>query len=671
MSSSPEDAGAKYERIKVIGQGSFGAAVLVRNNADGVHYVSKEVNVQAMSAKDRDAAQNEVDVLTRVKHPNIIQYIEHYNKEGTLYIVMEYADGGDLLGRVKQQKEDPEGRRFSEDQVMSWFVQMALGIRHMHENKILHRDIKSANIFLTKDNLVKIGDFGFGKIMANSIAQAKTLCGTPYYFSPELCMGRPYNNKSDVWALGCVLAEMCILGHAYEAKNIKELMKRVIRGTYQTIPSMYSNELHRLIETMLTKDQAARPNIKSILTMEYVQAKLRQFSLADGPAASIVAASPDAAQAVAEMEAFCAQQPEPPLLPIVADRPRSAKSEASSPSKVTLKINRRVSNGAKQSPELKPIIALERPSSTASTSSPSRCSSPSSPTIFPSSEVAKVTKSPPTEAPEDPLPIMVEPVKDSLDALLSSTDPNLPRSTAPALRSSRMASPSLSPMAMSPSQRRSFARPDFPSPKSATHRHSTSGGDVDPFDAGGHTNWNSVLSPEIHQAPLREASTLDRDEFGSFAAKTTCISDEKHRNVMEQVNATLESRPGTASRERRAQSRGTPTSAGLSPANSPTANAHGGFDGRRALLSRDHSPKFHTDDDFSDMAVTVGSHNLRSLLLIELGDELFNKVYRIARDDDDDEATSLRKISVLLGPVQTKDVAPLLFKLVMLEQTAP
>eukprot|EP00906_Rhabdomonas_costata_P026487 RCo037704 len=246
-------------------------------------YVSKEVNISVLSEKDREAAQNEVDVLVKVpKHPNIIQYIEHYEQNGILYIIMEYADGGDLLQKIQLQKKDPGGARFSEDQIMTWFIQMALAVKHMHENKILHRDLKSANIFLTKENAVKIGDFGFGKIMANTIAQAKTLCGTPYYFSPELCTGRPYNNKSDIWALGCILAEMCCLGHAYDAKNIKELVKRVTKGTYQPIPSCYSSDLHRLIEIMLTKDQAARPNIKSVLTLDYVQLRLGSFAQVHG-----------------------------------------------------------------------------------------------------------------------------------------------------------------------------------------------------------------------------------------------------------------------------------------------------------------------------------------------------------------------------------------------------
>eukprot|EP01004_Peranema_trichophorum_P002803 NODE_1833_length_1787_cov_21.008413_g1553_i0.p1 GENE.NODE_1833_length_1787_cov_21.008413_g1553_i0~~NODE_1833_length_1787_cov_21.008413_g1553_i0.p1 ORF type:complete len:387 (+),score=90.49 NODE_1833_length_1787_cov_21.008413_g1553_i0:68-1228(+) len=266
--------GEKYEKLEIIGKGSFGNAVLVRDKRDGSKYISKEVNLQQLNAKDREAQRNEVDVLTKLKHPNIIKYIEHYEKDGTLCIIMEYADGGDLQGRIKKQKAS--GQLFSEDQIMAWFVQMGLAVKHIHDNKIIHRDLKSANIFLTSGDVVKLGDFGFGKILANTIAQAQTLCGTPYYFSPELCMGKLYNNKSDVWALGCILVEMCLLSHAFPAKNLKELMKRVTRGSYQPIPSNYSNDLKKLVDLLLTKDQVQRPAIKVVLSTDYCQAKIKE-----------------------------------------------------------------------------------------------------------------------------------------------------------------------------------------------------------------------------------------------------------------------------------------------------------------------------------------------------------------------------------------------------------
>eukprot|EP00668_Euglena_longa_P015333 GGOE01019406.1.p1 GENE.GGOE01019406.1~~GGOE01019406.1.p1 ORF type:complete len:664 (-),score=157.08 GGOE01019406.1:631-2622(-) len=653
----------KYEKVKVVGQGSFGAAVLVRNIDNGVLYISKEINVQTMSQKDRDAAQNEVEVLTRVKHPNIIQYVEHYNQGGVLHIVMEYADGGDLLGRVKAQKEDPQGRRFSEDQVMFWFIQMALGVKHMHDNKILHRDIKSANIFLTRENIVKIGDFGFGKIMANTLAQAKTLCGTPYYFSPELCMGKPYNNKSDVWALGCILAEMCILGHAYEAKNIKELMKRVIRGTYQAIPTIYSSELHRLIEKMLTKDQNTRPNIKSVLLTEYVQSKLRQFAQPDFqvPMHIAVPAGNETQKEVKEMEEFCARQraKEDAINPLTkVDSPSSISERPPTAPRTT-------------SPKIRGQFE-RRPSGTVTFKLGRRVSASSSPQSTPPVPTNAETAAAKMYQTQDfsPPPLTDVSHKDALDELISLTGDGSPPRANSTTKAGLRPPPDMSvisgssPSKVEISMRRSHANfdasPTHPGPALLSDTPAPARGSLaasrkepDPFDGCGGSAWPSIVQSDGRKKPPPLA---DKDEFGSYAVRTTEISEEKHRSVMEQVNATLEMRPGTASRGRRAVSRGT----GGDNQSPPS----------RAQLSRSPNVQDQKEDDFSDNAVTMGSQNLRSLLIIELGDEMFNKVLQIASSDDDDDATLMKRISTLVGPSQAKEIGPLLFKLVMLEHTS-
>ncbi|MED6243664.1 Serine/threonine-protein kinase Nek5 [Ataeniobius toweri] len=146
-----------------------------------------------MSAKEKEASKKEVIVLSQMKHPNIVSFIATFQEKGSMYIVMEFCDGGDLLRKIKMQRGIP----FSEEQIADWFIQICLGLKHIHDRKILHRDIKSQNIFLTNAGMkVKLGDFGIARILNNTLEMARTCVGTPYYLSPEICESRPYNNKT-------------------------------------------------------------------------------------------------------------------------------------------------------------------------------------------------------------------------------------------------------------------------------------------------------------------------------------------------------------------------------------------------------------------------------------------------------------------------------------------
>eukprot|EP01012_Entosiphon_sulcatum_P031746 TRINITY_DN40452_c0_g1_i1.p1 TRINITY_DN40452_c0_g1~~TRINITY_DN40452_c0_g1_i1.p1 ORF type:complete len:505 (+),score=106.77 TRINITY_DN40452_c0_g1_i1:64-1578(+) len=270
----------KYQRLKSIGKGAFGEAFLVKSKADGQLYVSKEINLAALNKKDRDATETEIRVLASVEHPNITRYIESFQEGGTLSIVLEYADGGDLHERIKRQqmagaRGAGAGVGFPENVVRNWFVQICLAMQHLHSRKILHRDLKTRNVFLMANGQIKLGDFGLSTVLNNTMALANTLCGTPYYFSPELCRNKPYNSKSDVWALGCIVYELCTLQHAFEAKNMKMLMQKIVKGTYPPIPACYSQELGDVIRWMLTKDETKRPSITQLLELPMMQLALQ------------------------------------------------------------------------------------------------------------------------------------------------------------------------------------------------------------------------------------------------------------------------------------------------------------------------------------------------------------------------------------------------------------
>ncbi|XP_069432893.1 serine/threonine-protein kinase Nek1 isoform X5 [Ovis canadensis] len=263
----------KYIRVQKIGEGSFGKAILVRSTEDGRQYVIKEINISRMSNKEREESRREVAVLANMRHPNIVQYRESFEENGSLYIVMDYCEGGDLFKRINAQK----GILFQEDQILDWFVQICLALKHVHDRKILHRDIKSQNIFLTRDGTIQLGDFGIARVLNSTVELARTCIGTPYYLSPEICENKPYNNKSDIWALGCVLYEMCTLKHAFEAGNMKNLVLKIISGSFPPVSLHYSYDLRSLLSQLFKRNPRDRPSVNSILEKGFIAKRIEKF----------------------------------------------------------------------------------------------------------------------------------------------------------------------------------------------------------------------------------------------------------------------------------------------------------------------------------------------------------------------------------------------------------
>ncbi|NXU35574.1 NEK1 kinase, partial [Drymodes brunneopygia] len=263
----------KYIKVRKIGEGSFGKAILVKAKEDGQQYVIKEINISKMSNKEREESRREVAVLANMKHPNIVLYRESFEENGCLYIVMDYCEGGDLFKKINAQK----GTLFSEDQILDWFVQICLALKHIHDRKILHRDIKSQNIFLTKDGTIQLGDFGIARVLNSTAELARTCIGTPYYLSPEICQNKPYNNKSDIWALGCVLYEMCTLKHAFEAGNMKNLVLKIISGPFPPISMHYSYDLRNLLSQLFKRNPRNRPSVNSILEKNFIAKRVEKF----------------------------------------------------------------------------------------------------------------------------------------------------------------------------------------------------------------------------------------------------------------------------------------------------------------------------------------------------------------------------------------------------------
>ncbi|KFV83226.1 Serine/threonine-protein kinase Nek5, partial [Struthio camelus australis] len=258
----------KYEIIKEIGEGSFGKVFLAKGKVNNEQCVIKEIDLTKMPTKEEEASRKEVNLLAKMKHANIVTFYTSLQEKNKLYIVMEYCDGGDLMKRINMQ----HGVLFDEDQILSWFVQIALGLKYIHDRKILHRDVKAQNIFLSNNGKVaKLGDFGIAKELNNTMELACTCVGTPYYLSPEICENQPYNNKTDIWSLGCVLYELCALKHPFEGNSLHQLVLKICRGHFQPVSPNYSYDLRILISQLFKISPRDRPSINSILRKPFLE----------------------------------------------------------------------------------------------------------------------------------------------------------------------------------------------------------------------------------------------------------------------------------------------------------------------------------------------------------------------------------------------------------------
>ena len=265
-----------FNILSKIGEGSYSTVLKVQRIEDGNIYALKRVKFYKLSEKEKENALNEIRILASVKNKNVISYKEAFfdEKDSSLGIVMEYADKGDLFQLITERKKTKN--YFTEQEVWKIFIQLLNGLKALHDFKILHRDIKSANVFLFKGGICKLGDLNVSKVARKGLGYTQT--GTPYYASPEVWQEKPYDSKSDVWSLGCVMYETITLRPPFQAKSMEELYKKVMRGNYPRIPTKYSEDLSDAIKLMIQVEAGARPSCEELLKMPMITKRIEFFN---------------------------------------------------------------------------------------------------------------------------------------------------------------------------------------------------------------------------------------------------------------------------------------------------------------------------------------------------------------------------------------------------------
>lgn len=272
-SAPTEGPPKKYHILRVLGSGATGIVLLARSTEDNTPYAVKVVDLEGMSDADKVRATAEVHCLLNCDFFSILKCHEDLTKRDPtddekvlmIALVLDYANAGDLRQEIKSRAKT--GRAFREHEAGLLFLQVLMAVHHVHSRHMIHRDIKSANILLCSNGLVKLGDFGFSKMYAATVSDdvGKTFCGTPYYVAPEIWKRSPYSKKADMFSLGVLLYELLTLKRPFDGANMNDVMAKTLAGEYEPLPNSISPEMAHIVNSLLQGSPERRPTSSELL----------------------------------------------------------------------------------------------------------------------------------------------------------------------------------------------------------------------------------------------------------------------------------------------------------------------------------------------------------------------------------------------------------------------
>lgn len=308
----------------------------------------------ALSHGEQLDAIREVQLLASLESPWVVRYLDSFLEDAALHLVMEFCPGGDLHGFIARgsaaataalasgaaSEQRASVQPLPDAAVWKAFIEICLGLEVLHARRILHRDLKPMNVLLDAQMRCKLADLGVARLL-DTAGEARTLVGTPLYLSPEVCQGRVYGEPADVWALGCVLYELCVARRPFEAQNPAALILRIVGDAPRPLPRSVAPELRRLALSCLAKQAARRPSVVELLTDPAVVARALDLGLFGSfpprakaavqralmPPRALARARPTSAAAHARKQPSARQSVRPPQpSPLPPARPASSQS---------------------------------------------------------------------------------------------------------------------------------------------------------------------------------------------------------------------------------------------------------------------------------------------------------------------------------------------------------
>ncbi|CCW59751.1 unnamed protein product [Phytomonas sp. EM1] len=253
----------RYDVIRYLGSGATSDVFLVVNKKNKRLYVLKQISLSNMTEKDRLQIKQEIFVMDKIDHPNVVKFKESFTGDSSVNIIMEYCECDTLEQLIERRRG--KGRPFAEDLLVEWMAELLCALAYIHSKGILHRDIKTSNIFVTRKNHFKLGDFGVSTFLENNEAGDWRMIGTPLNFAPEVCESATYNERSDVWSLGVVFYEMCTLRPPFEAHNLFSLFEKILTADVAPFQPGLSLRLEEIVREMLNKNPAQRPTAQELI----------------------------------------------------------------------------------------------------------------------------------------------------------------------------------------------------------------------------------------------------------------------------------------------------------------------------------------------------------------------------------------------------------------------